>query len=617
MLSTLSLIGRWLYSALRFLAIKDRFGHPRWIWSTALLSLLGAGVAAAFLAGVVFRGTNAFERMKTQVQLALAGDTLDPAVAWADLGEDSLSLRWQPIESNNMTLEQITIPIGEFFGSGGSLFETTPHVGFVTPKGRIGYLAHLLDDDTPQLAYLDLKVPMNIEGFEASETGANPRFNRNWFRTMDSLVRPVGAGVYELYVSHHRYEEDGCFSLAISRTRIMATADGLSADGADWDQFFTASPCIELKTIGNLYSGLKDGGRMAFTAHGTLLLTLGDMDFDGDNSFEIAAQDPNFDLGKVHEIDLESGDHRQIAMGLRNSQGLVVTHDGLIFDTDHGPNGGDEVNLIREGGNYGWPEVTLGMAYGFPRRPWPHSPAQGSHEGYDRPAFAFVPSIGINAVTEITSDLFSDWRGDLIVVSLENQGLYRLRRDGGDIYYAERTEIGERMRDVLELSDGKIALLTDSARVILLRPRAPLDAQSIASTEMRVVGFDNVRARTEEDRVANRPLNIHPGRMVFESRCSTCHALDTREVVVGPSLYRIAGRRVGSVEGYPYSDALSGRSERWNEERIRLYLSDPDAEFRGSNMQRVALTFPEYLHVAWWLTNCTGGRDRAECHTDG
>lgn len=617
MIATLSLMGRWLLASLRFFTIKDRYGHPRWLWSVALLSLVGAFVAAAFLAGIVFRGTNAFDRLKTRVQIALAGDTLDPVEVWADLSEDELSLRWQPLETNNMTLERVTIPIGQFFGSGGSIFETTPHLGFVTPKGRIGYISHVLDDDTPAVAYIDLNVPMNSGGLEASEIGANPRFNRNWFRTMDSVVRPIGDDAYELYVSHHRYNDAGCFSLLVSRTEITSTYDGLSAEGAEWETFFEGSPCIELKTIGNLYSGLKDGGRMAITDHGTLILTLGDMDFDGDNSFEIAAQDVASDLGKVHEIDLTTGEHRQIAMGMRNPQGLVLTGDGLVFTTDHGPNGGDEVNLVREGGNYGWPHVTLGMAYGFPRRPWPHSPVQGRHDGFERPAYAFVPSIGIGAITEITSDLFEGWQGDLIVVSLENQGLYRLRREGGDIYYSERTEIGERMRDVLELSNGQIALLTDSARIILLRPRAPLDVEIAANPEMRVVGFETVRRETADAAIANRPLNIHPGRMVFESRCSTCHALDTDEVVVGPSLNHIAGRRVGSVAGYPYSDALSGRSERWTEERIRLYLSDPDAEFRGSNMPRVALTFPEYLHIAWWLTNCTGGRDRPECHTDG
>ena len=105
--------------------------------------------------------------------------------------------------------------------------------------------------------------------------------------------------------------------------------------------------------------------------------------------------------------------------------------------------------------------------------------------------------------------------------------------------------------------------------------------------------------------------------MVFNSKCASCHSITSDETIVGPSLLNVSGRRVGSIAGYPYSEALEGRHERWTETRLRRFLSDPDAEFHGTNMTRVPLTFPEYLHVAWWITNCTSGRDRPECHTDG
>jgi cytochrome c2 len=76
-------------------------------------------------------------------------------------------------------------------------------------------------------------------------------------------------------------------------------------------------------------------------------------------------------------------------------------------------------------------------------------------------------------------------------------------------------------------------------------------------------------------------------------------------------------RRMGGVEAYPYSEALTGRDGVWREERIRLFLSDPDREFAGTAMARVALTYPEYLYVSWWIAECTGGKDRPECHTNG
>ncbi|CAN0196024.1 unnamed protein product, partial [Chrysoparadoxa australica] len=77
------------------------------------------------------------------------------------------------------------------------------------------------------------------------------------------------------------------------------------------------------------------------------------------------------------------------------------------------------------------------------------------------------------------------------------------------------------------------------------------------------------------------------------AKCSTCHAIESDEVVVGPSLLGIAGRKVGSVDGFPYSDAMINRDERWTEERIRKFLSDPEDEFSGSSMMTVSLTLPE------------------------
>lgn len=620
MIATLTGLGRLFWDSFRWLTIKDRSGHPRWIWTGFLLAVVGAFVAVAFLAGVVFRGTNAFDRIKTQVQLALAGETVDPAQVWAELDDDALSLTWRAFETNNKTLEKVTIPIGQFFGSGGSIVEVGERLVFVAPKGRIGYLDGISGTGEMAIGYVDGKVPMRLEEFEQSEISQLPMFNRNWLRTMDSLVVPKGDGRYDFYVTHHRYVDE-CFAFTLSGNELVETGAGLALVHEEWTEVFAAQPCPEMKTTGNLYSGQRDGGRMAIAPDGKLLVTIGDFDFDGDNSYISAPMNPDYDFGKIFEIDLETGEAAPYAIGMRNPQGLTVTHDGLIFTSEHGPNGGDEVNHITRGANYGWPDVTLGMSYGFPRRPWPANPIQGRHDGpgFTAPVYAFVPSIGIGATMEVTSPLHPDWHGDLLVASLENQGLYRLRRRGEEIIYAERTEMGERMRDMAQLASGEIALLTDSARIILIRPRAPLpeDGQPEAPKQMTVAGFEGVRSVAAELAAENASLGIHPGRLVFQAKCSTCHSIHTDDTVVGPTLYRVAGRKVGAIDGYPYSDALSGRSEEWTEERLRRYLSDPDAEFSGSYMARVPLTFPEYLHVAWWITNCTSGRDRPECHTDG
>lgn len=620
MVATLKGFGRLFLDVLRYFTIKDKMGHPRWIWTGILVIVAAELVSAAFLGGMLFRGTNAFDKIKTRVQLAIAGDTVDPAEVWAEIDDDILNLTWQPFETNNKTLEKVTIPIGQFFGSGGSIVEAGERLVFVAPKGRIGYLTGDVSDGDLSINYIDGEVPMRLAEFEQSAISDLPMFNRIWIRTMDSLVVPQGDGHYDFYVSHHRYDDE-CLSFAISHNVLVETDGSLALANSEWDEVFAAQPCPDMKPTGNLYSGMRDGGRLAIAPDGKLLVTIGDFDFDGDNSYESAPMNPDFDFGKMFEIDLETLEAQPYAIGMRNPQGLAVTHDGLIFTSEHGPNGGDEINHITRGANYGWPEVTLGMSYGFPRRPWPTNPVQGRHDGpgYTAPAYAFVPSIGISAVIEVTSPLHPDWHGDLLVGSLENQGLYRLRRRGEEIIYSERTEMGERLRDIAQLSSGEIAMLTDSAKIILIRPRAPIPEDGCVETpiQLMVAGFDTVRLVADELAAENASLGIHPGRLVFQAKCATCHSIDTAETVVGPSLLRVSGRRVGSIGGYPYSDALSERREVWTEERIRRYLSDPDAEFPGSAMARVPLTYPEYLHVAWWITNCTAGRDRPECHTDG
>ena len=614
-------------SFVRYFMIKDQSGRPRWIWTFFLAFAAAAIAGVAFLTGALFHGSPSYNKLKTRVQMVLSVNTVDPIDSWDMKTGDTLSLPWKSMTSNNMDLERLTLPIASFPGSGGSLTEIDSLLIFVTPKGRIGFIDGITgaNAETGEVLYTDMQVPMRYAEFEESEIAKMPAFNRNWFRTIDSVSRPLGDGQYEFFVSHHRYENE-CFNEVVSRTLVQVTANGLEhVPGAEWEQVFASQPCLEMKMTGNLYSGLRDGGRMAFLPNGHMLVSVGDFDFDGDNAPEMAPQDLSVSYGKVHEVDLETGETEIFAYGMRNPQGLVVTTDGEIFTTEHGPNGGDEVNHLVRGGNYGWPVVTLGMGYGFPRRPWDSNPVQGRHEGsfegvdFIQPAFAYVPSIGIGALLEITSPLFPDWHGDLLVASLDHQSLYRLRRNGTEIIYSEQIEIHERMRDSLQLSNGQIALLTDSAHIILLRPE--LSRSDIETPKqpprLTLAGYDGVRDVARQQAEAFAALGIHPGSVVFNSKCASCHSITSDETIVGPSLHNVSGRRVGSIEGFPYSEALEGRNERWTETRLRRFLSDPDAEFHGTNMTRVPLTFPEYLHVAWWITNCTSGRDRPECHTDG
>jgi len=155
------------------------------------------------------------------------------------------------------------------------------------------------------------------------------------------------------------------------------------------------------------------------------------------------------------------------SFGHRNAQGLVehpVT--GAIWLHEHGPRGGDEVNIVKAGANYGWPVITHGRAYSG------GSIGIGTAKaGMEQPLHVWVPSIAPSGMAFYTGDLFPQWRHDLFVGALAGQVLVRLDIEKGQVIQEERLlerRIG-RIRDVRSGPDGALYLLTDSKRGRLFR----------------------------------------------------------------------------------------------------------------------------------------------------
>ena len=139
---------------------------------------------------------------------------------------------------------------------------------------------------------------------------------------------------------------------------------------------------------------------------------------------------------------------------------------------EHGPQGGDKLNLLVPGGNYGWPQVSYGVEYGS-KVNVPRAAEVGLHNGFTKPVFAWVPSIGISSLIVNDERLFPLWRDDLLIGSLSGtQGsgyaLFRVRRDGTDVQYVERIEVGNRIRDLAQMPDRRLALLLDGGRIHFL-----------------------------------------------------------------------------------------------------------------------------------------------------
>lgn len=193
------------------------------------------------------------------------------------------------------------------------------------------------------------------------------------------------------------------------------------------------------------------------------------------------------DYGRIQQIRLSDGSADVFATGTRNQQGLFFDQEsGLVFETEHGPRGGDEINVLRRGHDYGWPHVTYGTNYSVVDDASVDETCVtncGTHDGYDLPLFAFVPSIGISNLLRYPSgaEEFHRWRGDLLVTSLRAQTLYRLVYEAGRIVFVESIPLAERLRDIALLPNGSIALKTDSQKLIILtRAKAGASGQAAA-----------------------------------------------------------------------------------------------------------------------------------------
>jgi len=180
------------------------------------------------------------------------------------------------------------------------------------------------------------------------------------FRVADVLVKSDGHHL-RVFASHHYWNrKDQCFTVRVSA--LDADRDAFFAGKADgqWETVFEATPCLPLqgpdaRHANNPFGGMEIGGRMAFVDDDTLLLTLGDHDFSGLDANRMLAQDPRSSYGKTILIHLQDKSTDVLTSGHRNPQGLFLDSQGVIWETEHGPQGGDELNILRKAFNYGWP----------------------------------------------------------------------------------------------------------------------------------------------------------------------------------------------------------------------------------------------------------------------
>lgn len=284
------------------------------------------------------------------------------------------------------------------------------------------------------------------------------------------------AGLFDI-VLHPQFAENHIVYLTYAAGTAAANGTQVARarfDGRTLQDLRVIFKAMPLKDTDNHY-----GARMAFLPDGTFALTIGE-------GFEYRekAQDLSSDLGKIVRLNEDGGAPRDnpfigqpgarpeiYSWGHRNEQGLVFDVErGRLWETEHGPRGGDELNIIVAHRNYGWPVVTYGMDYsGAYVSPYTQ------HAGLEQPVIYWTPSIAPSGLALYRGDKFPAWRGDLFVGALAFKHLRRVHLDEfGNVVDQEQllNDLNWRIRDVRAAPDGFIYVCTDEddGRVLRIEP---------------------------------------------------------------------------------------------------------------------------------------------------
>jgi aldose sugar dehydrogenase len=366
-----------------------------------------------------------------------------------------------------------------------------------------------------------------------------------------------------LYVSHDSFDK-ATRAPRFAISRIALSTDAAQA-GTAWERIYQSAPL----PLTDYYAGRGAGGKMLITG-GKLYFAIGDYSLDRivSSPADIAAQNPKSPFGKTYRYDLRLKSLEMMSIGHRVPQGLAATASGRILETEHGPRGGDEMNLLEKGANYGWPYVSHGTRY-FSYRPY--LDAAAFKEKITGPVFAWVPSVAVTSLFE-SSRFDPAWKGNIVVGSLKAQSLFRLEMAEGRVIFSEPVWIGHRIRDLLE-QDGRIVVWSDDGSLIFVTPEHGL----LAEDRLNI-----------EDGYKNRVL----------SPCSSCHSLASHnQFYWAPTLNGIYGAKIAGDNFQNYSEALKGKTGVWDEGTLTAFLIDPQKFSPGTTMINPDLTAAQVAEI--------------------
>ncbi len=361
---------------------------------------------------------------------------------------NDIKLEEQPVLEleNNLKLKKFKIKNG-FYSGINNIYPGSGYIDFhfnnmllLSSKGILSYSNNELSKQGFKQIKNNIDDFINLEQFSTKRT---PKAHN--FSIKDLLIKDD-----KIYISYSEEIKKDCWNTSIIYSDI-------NYDNIEFKNFFRSNCIHATNNLDNEFEPLQSGGRMFSFDDNHILFSIGEY------RSRYLAQDKTSINGKVLKINIYDKDYEIISMGHRNPQGLFFDKkNNFIIETEHGPKGGDEINIIdlnenKKIPNYGWPISSAGIHYVETKEKKQKYPLYKSHYeyGFIEPINAFVPSIGISEVTKLNNETY-------VVSSLKDKSLYFFNLNKKkQVKNLERVEVFERVRDLF-FKNGKLYMFLET-----------------------------------------------------------------------------------------------------------------------------------------------------------
>lgn len=334
----------------------------------------------------------------------------------------------------------------------------TPQVKVLAPNGERGAALAVMADGRLLLggggngSSLFIYDPVKKSTMLAGRAiKATERLNDSRFAITDIGILAESATRADLLISFPTYNRaKDCVSVHLYRYTLNLASKISLTRGKLW---FKSNPCVPVSAVQHA------AGRLAVIDKKSAYLTIGDLGYS-----EIDNVNRRGDLGSVFKVSATT--REKISTGHRNQQGILLIGKDL-YTSEHGPRGGDELNIIEKGVDYGWPAVTYGEPYSSGDYVRPKE--TGSHDGYRKPLTYWVPSVAPTELVQLNGSQWGSWAGQIVMGTLREESLIFIELlDPKKVGKLTTHPVNERIRDLEIGAQGEMIATTDSGKLLFI-----------------------------------------------------------------------------------------------------------------------------------------------------